>query len=198
MSVADSARSVEYEDEDQESTKGQELHCHCQKPDRQEIMVQCEKGCGRWFHYDCINMTLDEAESLIDIYVCKDCSTETDGPLFKRVCRFTNIHKVDPTVRNCRNPALVLGDSAAGKKPSKYCSEKCCEDFWDWVKLKCLRQDGEPSRGGVLNVAEFEALVEASGGDIHVFRRFGKKPRLPRDPSNPGKNQQERPLKELY
>lgn len=58
------------------------LHCLCRKPYRVEdgAMIQCN-NCFRWFHFDCIDLTIRVANILL-CYYCDDCR-EIDYNRFK-------------------------------------------------------------------------------------------------------------------
>jgi len=143
-------------------------------------MVQCERGCLEWFHYQCVGMSKEDAEILLDMFVCPNCETDTLQTIFKRICRFSRVGEFDSEVHKCRQPARV-------NEGSKYCSDECRTAYWTWVIKNMLRQDDEPSKGGRLNRGEFFHLMNGVGGNVEKFKQLGQKPRLPVDPFHPGK-----------
>jgi COMPASS component SPP1 len=153
------------------------------------MMVECEGGCGDWYHCSCVGLDVEDAKELLDRYVCPKCTIPTKSfTTWKPMCRYYNVGHFLGT-RECRKAARVSDDP-----PSKYCSDEH-KEAWFKFFVSRLRQDDEPSKGGALNVDEFKMLAAAcmtEDGklDIERFHALGKKPRLPKkEGADPGKLQ---------
>lgn len=64
-----------------QSSEDNRLYCICQRPYRFENggMIQCI-NCFNWFHFECIQMSLELANSL-SRYDCEECKKQTDPTL---------------------------------------------------------------------------------------------------------------------
>ncbi|KAK6463169.1 hypothetical protein DFJ63DRAFT_312491 [Scheffersomyces coipomensis] len=81
----------------------EELFCICRKPDRGELMVQCD-GCEEWYHFKCMKLKQENSDLIAKFY-CKFCKWQDKGnTLWKRKCR----------VSWCKKPI---------RNDSKYCSD---------------------------------------------------------------------------
>jgi COMPASS component SPP1 len=136
-------------------------------------MVFCEGPCHDWYHCQCIKLDEADTAELLDRFICSKCTTETMFTTWKRMCRNWNI---DNTHRK----------AARVNEYSKYCSDKCLVEFWQFVYDK-FRDDNEPSKGGALNREEVGMILHAVGtaAGLHAL---GKKPTLPVEPGrDPGR-----------
>ncbi|KAH8654534.1 hypothetical protein BGZ60DRAFT_418706 [Tricladium varicosporioides] len=156
---------------DSESNDGGE-YCICRGPDDHRMMVNCEGGCDEWYHCSCINMNVEDAQMLLDRYICIKCQTDTMFTTWKRMCRYYNVG-IWRGVTPCRKPARVTDDP-----PSKYCSDEHRNEFFKFVRERLVRQDDSPSMGGKLNGGEVRSILEYCQQDGQLLT-LGKKPKLP-------------------
>lgn len=89
----------------------------------------------------------------------------------------------------CRNYNIDKTHRKAARvnENSKYCSEKCAREFWEFVASK-LRDSDEPSMGGALSRAEAAMLLHSvkTAEGLHAL---GEKPKLPvEEGRDPGKH----------
>eukprot|EP01084_Bolivina_argentea_P263828 446700_1 len=57
----------------------EELYCICRGPDDGRLMIQCD-GCDEWFHYDCVELTIRQAQKIKKFY-CPTCTIENKKKL---------------------------------------------------------------------------------------------------------------------
>ncbi|KAJ2965561.1 hypothetical protein NQ176_g10556 [Zarea fungicola] len=60
-------------DEDNDEDNGP--YCLCQGPDDHRWMICCE-GCDDWFHGECINLSKEVGENLIEKFICSAANAE--------------------------------------------------------------------------------------------------------------------------
>lgn len=111
----------EPEDEAMEDAPGSEEesdngpYCLCRGPDDHRWMICCEK-CEDWFHGQCINLSKDIGESLIEKFICPNCTVGDFTTLYKKTCG----------LGSCRKPALIsLGEG------SVFCSNDHAQMWWE-------------------------------------------------------------------
>lgn len=151
---------------------GNEIYCSCRGPDDgNERMVNCKK-CDEWFHHTCIGYTLHDVVKLMEDYYCARCTDENTFTKFRRLCRFSEVHKFYPEVRECREPADVLNGS-------KYCSEACGIEFYTFMVNTAAKLNTDSAMGGRLNVQEVARLI-VSAKTFAKIQQLGQKPVLER------------------
>lgn len=151
---------------------GNEIYCSCRGPDDgNERMVNCKK-CDEWFHHTCIGYTLHDVVKLMEDYYCTRCTDENTFTKFRRLCRFSEVHKFYPHVRECREPADVLNGS-------KYCSERCGIEFYTFMVNTATKLNTDSAMGGRLNVVEVARLI-VSAKTFAKIQQLGQKPVLER------------------
>lgn len=53
--------------------------CHrCKDGGREELLIECDAGCQRWYHIYCMNPRLDAVPGETEVWVCPDCKV-VDG-----------------------------------------------------------------------------------------------------------------------
>ncbi|KAL3965110.1 hypothetical protein ACCO45_002114 [Purpureocillium lilacinum] len=75
------ANAASGEDDDDESDNGP--YCLCRGPDDHRWMICCEH-CEDWFHGECINLSKDVGESLIERFVCPNCTKGNLRTIYKK------------------------------------------------------------------------------------------------------------------
>ncbi|KAF8864628.1 hypothetical protein BDZ45DRAFT_669394 [Acephala macrosclerotiorum] len=157
---------------DSESNDGGE-YCVCRGPDDHRMMVFCDGGCEDWYHCSCVSVDEEDAKELLDRFICPKCKTAEKYTTWKRMCRYYNVDKT-------HRKAARVNDN------SKYCSDKCNNDFWAYVASR-VRKDDAPSMGGALNTKEV-SMIMGSIKTAANFHALGKKPRLPvKEGANPNR-----------
>ncbi|PHH82286.1 hypothetical protein CDD82_6466 [Ophiocordyceps australis] len=95
-------------------------YCICRGPDDHRWMICCE-ACEDWFHGECIKMPKDIGESLIERFICPNCTTDKRATVYRKSCSFNA----------CRKPAR-LTDTA----PSAFCSDEHAHLWWERMIAK--------------------------------------------------------------
>jgi COMPASS component SPP1 len=164
-----------------ESNDGGE-YCLCRGPDDHRMMVFCEGGCEDWYHCSCVGIDEEDAKELLDRFICPKCKIPGEAfTTYRPMCRYYNVGTLLKK-RACRKAARVTSDP-----PSKYCSDEHRDAFWAFVAGQ-VRQDSEPSKGGILNRAEVYAILKQCK-NMDEFRALGEKPRLPKkEGADPGRS----------
>lgn len=138
-------------------------YCICNGRDDHTWMVECER-CKNWFHGRCIGIAVEE-QAVVDHFACSSCRSDSFFTTFKPYCRR---HPA------CNEPARVT--PSPGEKPSKYCSQRCCDLFFEEFVAKLPNAD-EPSRGGALSRQEV-ALLVLGCKNIEQFKTLGQIPTI--------------------
>ncbi|KAL8295479.1 hypothetical protein RB597_008726 [Gaeumannomyces tritici] len=154
-------------DDDSESDHGP--YCLCRGPDDHRWMISCE-ACEDWFHGECVNVTKDIGETLIQAYICPNCTV--DKPADGRA-RLVTRYKKTCALKGCRQPARVIDPkapkaAAAQQKQSGpavphsvFCSQEHCNVWWEQLVGTLPRSEGADGRG--LTQSEFMSLLTSSG-----------------------------------
>lgn len=90
------------------------------------------------------------AEHVVEYFFCQHCTTKDSYTTYKRLCRNHNL----PV--KCMNLARVvpMGSDDPG---SKYCSDQCALDFFNWVLANMPKVAITP--GGLLSAEQFCSMV---------------------------------------
>ncbi|KAK1969069.1 PHD-finger domain-containing protein [Colletotrichum sublineola] len=101
---------------DEESDNGP--YCICRGPDDHRFMISCDV-CEDWFHGECIDISKDVGENLIERFVCPNCTDVKRNvvSLFKKTCSYAK----------CIKAARLYGD---GEK-SAFCSDEHKQLWWE-------------------------------------------------------------------
>lgn len=157
-------------DDDSESDHGP--YCLCRGPDDHRWMISCE-ACEDWFHGECVNVTKDVGETLIQAYICPNCTV--DSPADGRA-RLVTRYKKTCALEACRQPARILDPKAPKAKAaaaaqqrkggptaphSVFCSQEHCNVWWEQLVGTLPRNEGADGRG--LTQSEFMSLLASSG-----------------------------------
>ncbi|KAI1161459.1 hypothetical protein F5B18DRAFT_628123 [Nemania serpens] len=93
-------------------------YCLCRGPDDHRWMISCDV-CEDWFHGQCVNLSKEIGERLVERFVCPNC---TDGrknyTKYRKTCSFPG----------CRNPARLYTKSLGDR--SVFCSDEHCDGWW--------------------------------------------------------------------
>ncbi|KAH7161289.1 hypothetical protein EDB81DRAFT_714610 [Dactylonectria macrodidyma] len=147
-------------EEDNEDDNGP--YCLCRGPDDHRWMIFCE-NCEDWFHGECINLNKEIGESLIEKFICPNCTNENLKTLYKKSCAFNN----------CRKPARLSQAS-----PSVFCSNEHAQSWWERMVAKLPKTRGKAGFNDQLIQEDFMALLGSglSGLDEEGAWRLVKKP----------------------
>ncbi|KAM0426203.1 hypothetical protein ACHAPT_008553 [Fusarium lateritium] len=137
-------------------------YCLCRGPDDHRWMIFCE-NCEDWFHGECINMNKDIGESLIEKFICPNCTTSDLMTLYKKTCALTG----------CRRPARLAQD-----EQSVFCSNEHAQTWWERMVAKLPKTRGKGGVNDQLVQEEFMALLDSglSGVDEEGLWRLVKTP----------------------
>lgn len=129
---------------DDDSDNG--LYCLCRGPDDHRWMICCE-GCDDWFHGECINLSKEVGENLIEKFICPRCTTKQFRSIYKKSC----------SMGACKKAAR-LGQSP----PSYFCSHEHAQVWWERLVGR-LPKTGKGGSGltDQLSQDEFMALLSS-------------------------------------
>ncbi|KAK4042516.1 Set1 complex component spp1 [Parachaetomium inaequale] len=120
-------------------------YCLCRGPDDHRFMIACDR-CEDWFHGECIGMDKHTGESLVQKYICPNC---TDGG------RYATRYKKMCSLAGCANPARIY-DAA---RPSIFCSPDHCQAWWEQL-IATLPRSKAASAADHLTQEEFMGLLD--------------------------------------
>lgn len=164
--TTDVPMSEEPASEEDESDHGP--YCICRGPDDHRWMICCEK-CEDWFHGECINIDKDIGESLIEKFICPNCTNGNIFTLYKKTC----------ALGGCRKPSRL-----SQPEQSVFCSNEHAHNWWERIIGKLPKNRGKGGFTDHLVQEEFMALLGSglSGADEDGLWRLAKPPFL-KEPS---------------
>ncbi|KAF4587121.1 Set1 complex component spp1 [Ophiocordyceps camponoti-floridani] len=131
---------------DDESDNGP--YCICRGPDDHRWMIGCE-NCEDWFHGECINITKETGESLIEKFICPNCTKGNRITLFKKMCRLDG----------CRKPARLKESH-----PSDFCCNDHAQSWWERMLARLPKGLQAPS--DQLSQDQLMAILQADIGCV--------------------------------
>lgn len=120
-------------------------YCLCRGTDDHRWMICCE-FCDDWFHGECINLSKEVGENLIEKFVCPNC---TDGEL-------VSIYKKTCSIPSCKKPARL-----AQEPPSYFCSNDHAQTWWERMVSRLPKDAGKSGLTDQLTQGEFMALLNS-------------------------------------
>lgn len=142
---ANSTAAEDASDEDDESDNGP--YCLCRGPDDHRWMICCER-CEDWFHGECVHIAKDVGESLIEKFICPNCTTDNLMTLYKKTC----------TLGSCRKAARLNHSP-----PSVFCSDEHAQTWWERMLARLPKAKARAALSDELSQEEFMALL---GSDL--------------------------------
>lgn len=142
-SEANSTAAEDASDEDDESDNGP--YCICRGPDDHRWMICCER-CEDWFHGECVHLAKDVGESLIEKFICPNCTTDTLMTIYKKTC----------TLGSCRKAARLTHSP-----PSVFCSDEHAQIWWERMLSKLPKARTKAALSDELSQEEFMALLSS-------------------------------------
>lgn len=139
---------VDEPSEDEESDHGP--YCLCRGPDDHRWMICCEI-CEDWFHGECINLAKDIGESLVEKFVCPNCTKGKLTTLYKKTC----------ALGACRKPARV---TQGGN--SVFCSNEHAHSWWERIISRLPKGKAKAGLNDQLTQDEFMALLSSGLASI--------------------------------
>jgi COMPASS component SPP1 len=130
-------------DEDDESDNGP--YCICRGPDDHRWMIYCET-CEDWFHGECVHISKDVGESLIEKFICPNCTTDNLMTLYKKTC----------TLGSCRKAARLTHSP-----PSVFCSDEHAQTWWERMLARLPKAKAKAALSDELSQEEFMALLSS-------------------------------------
>ncbi|KAL6901579.1 hypothetical protein GGI43DRAFT_383190 [Trichoderma evansii] len=130
-------------DEDDESDNGP--YCICRGPDDHRWMICCER-CEDWFHGECVHIAKDVGESLIEKFICPNCTTDNLMTLYKKTC----------TLGSCRKAARLNHSP-----PSVFCSDEHAQTWWERMLARLPKAKAKAALSDELSQEEFMALLSS-------------------------------------
>ncbi|KAF5027496.1 hypothetical protein F66182_391 [Fusarium sp. NRRL 66182] len=137
-------------------------YCLCRGADDHRWMICCE-NCEDWFHGECINLSKEIGESLIEKFVCPNCTNGNLTTLYKKTC----------ALGACRKAARV-----SEEEQSVFCSNEHAQVWWERMVAKLPKAKGKGGINDQLNQDEFMALLQSgiSGADEGGHWQLAKTP----------------------
>ncbi|KAL7783524.1 hypothetical protein V8C43DRAFT_176461 [Trichoderma afarasin] len=142
-SEANSTAAEDASDEDDESDNGP--YCICRGPDDHRWMICCER-CEDWFHGECVHLAKDVGESLIEKFICPNCTTDNLMTIYKKTC----------TLGSCRKAARLTHSP-----PSVFCSDEHAQIWWERMLSKLPKARTKAALSDELSQEEFMALLSS-------------------------------------
>lgn len=136
------------DDDDDESDNGP--YCLCRGPDDHRWMICCEK-CEDWFHGECVNISKETGENLIEKFVCPNCSTKDLVTIYKKTCGLPG----------CRKAARLVQ-----KPPSVFCSGEHAQTWWERMLIKLPKGKGKSGFSDQLSQEEMMALLNSHVANV--------------------------------
>ncbi|KAL9468607.1 hypothetical protein ACSS6W_010301 [Trichoderma asperelloides] len=130
-------------DEDDGSDNGP--YCICRGPDDHRWMICCER-CEDWFHGECVHIAKDVGESLIEKFICPNCTTDSLVTLYKKTC----------TLGSCRKAARLNHSP-----PSMFCSDEHAQTWWERMLARLPIAKAKAALSDELSQEEFMALLSS-------------------------------------
>ncbi|GFP57405.1 set1 complex component spp1 [Trichoderma asperellum] len=130
-------------DEDDGSDNGP--YCICRGPDDHRWMICCER-CEDWFHGECVHIAKDVGESLIEKFICPNCTTDSLVTLYKKTC----------TLGSCRKAARLNHSP-----PSMFCSDEHAQTWWERMLARLPKAKAKAALSDELSQEEFMALLSS-------------------------------------
>ncbi|KOS21256.1 Set1 complex component spp1 [Escovopsis weberi] len=137
----DAPAADEASDED-ESDSGP--YCICRGPDDHRWMICCER-CEDWFHGECVHISKDVGEALIEKFVCPNCTTDRVMTIYKKTC----------VLHGCRRAARLTQSPA-----SVFCTNEHAQTWWERVLARLPKIGARNALGEELSQEEFMALLD--------------------------------------
>ena len=133
---------------DDESDNGP--YCLCRGPDDHRWMICCEK-CEDWFHGECINLDKGIGESLIEMFICPNCTNDNLTTLYKKTC----------ALGACRKPARLTSP-----EPSVFCSNEHAQAWWERMVSRLPKSKAKTGLNDQLTQDELMALLNSGMAGI--------------------------------
>ncbi|KAI9172330.1 Set1 complex component spp1 [Paramyrothecium foliicola] len=146
--------------EEEESDNGP--YCICRGPDDHRWMICCET-CEDWFHGACIDLDKSIGESLIEKFVCPNCTNEDLTTIYKKTC----------ALGSCRKPARLTQSPS-----SVFCSNEHAQMWWERLLSRLPKGKRTAGLSDQLSQDEFMALLNSglAGVDEQGMWRISKTP----------------------
>jgi COMPASS component SPP1 len=151
-------------------------YCICRGPDDHRWMIFCER-CEDWFHGECINLDKGIGESLIEKFICPNCTSGKLTTLYKKTC----------AMGACRKPARL----SSGEQ-SVFCSDEHAQMWWERMVSRLPKGKGKTGLNDQLTQGEFMALLSSGMANVDKdgLLKLAKIPfqgDLPKMPNGDGK-----------
>lgn len=130
-------------------------YCLCRGTDDHRWMICCE-FCDDWYHGECIKMTKEIGENLIERFVCPNCTGGKLVTIYKRACSLPSCKK-----------ASRLKDTPQ----SAFCSDEHSQMWWERIISKMPKGALRSSAGDPLSQEELMAILDS---DVSGLGRDGK------------------------
>lgn len=142
------ARGADEASADGESDNGP--YCICRGPDDHRWMICCE-NCEDWFHGECVHISKDVGEALIERFVCPGCSKGNLVTIYKKTC----------ALATCRKPARLAQDAA-----SVFCSNEHAHTWWERLVGRIPKSRAKAGLRDEMTQEEFVALLRSGLGSV--------------------------------
>ncbi|KAK7418632.1 hypothetical protein QQX98_003821 [Neonectria punicea] len=118
-------------------------YCLCRGPDDHRWMIFCE-NCEDWFHGECIHLNKDIGESLIEKFICPNCTSGNLTTIYKKTCALSG----------CRKAARLTQVNQ-----SVFCSVEHAQTWWERMVARLPKTRGKGGFNDQLIQEEFMALL---------------------------------------
>ncbi|KAG9259003.1 Set1 complex component spp1 [Emericellopsis atlantica] len=149
--LAEEGSQAEMEDGSDDDISDDNTYCICKGKDDHRWMICCEK-CEDWFHGECINLSKEVGETLIEKFICPRCTTDTFTSLYKKTCG----------LKGCRKPARLAADGDY----SVFCSNEHAQSWWERMVSRLPKSRGKTGLSDELTQDELMALLASGMGTV--------------------------------
>ncbi|KYK58023.1 Set1 complex component spp1 [Drechmeria coniospora] len=125
-------------------------YCLCRGPDDHRWMICCE-FCEDWFHGECIKMSKEVGEHLIERFVCPSCSSDNRTTIYKKSCALTT----------CKKSARL-----SQGQPSVFCSNEHAQSWWERLIGQVPKGQATAGLSDRLSQGELVALLRSDLGTV--------------------------------
>ncbi|KAI6785377.1 Set1 complex component-like protein [Emericellopsis cladophorae] len=149
--LTEEGSQAEIEDGSDDDISDDNTYCICKGKDDHRWMICCEK-CEDWFHGECINLSKEVGETLIEKFICPRCTTDTFTSLYKKTCG----------LKGCREPARLAADGDY----SVFCSNEHAQSWWERMVSRLPKSRGKTGLSDELTQDELMALLACGMGTV--------------------------------
>lgn len=134
-------------------------YCLCRGSDDHRWMICCE-FCDDWFHGECIKMTKEVGENLIEKFVCPNCTDSKVFTIYKKAC----------TLPSCKRASRLTQTPQ-----SAFCSAEHSQMWWDRIISRLPKGKSKSGLNDQLSQDEIMAILASDLSEVSAEGKWGIK-----------------------